>query len=697
MTTSATSKTNDTRQSGAPAGQGSARRVSRGMAHIAGLDGLRALAIVAVLVFHLNASWLPGGFLGVDVFFVVSGFLITSLLVHEHRRTGRIAFSQFWLRRARRLVPALVLCVITSVLIARLVSGDLLVGIGRQILGALTFSTNWVEITAGSSYFDQTAPQLFMNFWSLAVEEQFYLLWPLVTVGLLAVASSRVRVVSALAFGAVSSLLMALLFDPVGDSTRAYYGTDTHLMGLMIGAAIAFAWASPSMALRIAPSQWGLAGRVAVPLAAVVLLALVFRLDESNPFTFRGGILLACLATGVLVLGLLDRHPTARRGPTAWQSLASNPVAVWIGQRSYSLYLWHWPVILIIAIDHPAAPGTIDHLLTRLWCVVVILALADLTYRFVETPFRRDGFTAVGARVLVTIGRSSRRVRQAVAATVAITAVLTVVVLVTAPDQSQTAVLLEQNEAEAAAGAIGSPAAGGEAGLGMGPGTVSPLLATVAPSSPWALRPGSPSPAAGAAPTPSAPPAPAAGKRVDAADAKASFTMPAGTEIDAYGDSIMVGSLGALRYYFDGIRIDAKSNRRWSDGLAQVKAQADGNRRAVVLAFGTNWGVDADQTRATLDVLGPDRMVVLVNIMGPMSRIEKDNETLAAIAAERPNVEVADWASAVRAHPDQLQSDRIHPSLTGAHLFAKTVRQAFADLSQQNTGQPVTLKDLPIP
>ncbi len=691
MTTSATSEINDTRQPGAPFGEGSARRVSRGMAHINGLDGLRALAIIAVLVFHLNASWLPGGFLGVDVFFVVSGFLITSLLVHEHRRTGRVAFSQFWLRRARRLVPALVLCVVTSVLIARLVSGDLLVGIGRQIFGALTFSTNWVEITAGSSYFDQTAPQLFMNFWSLAVEEQFYLVWPLVTLGLLAVASSRVRVASALAIGAGSSVLMALVFDPAGDSTRVYYGTDTHLMGLMIGAAIAFAWASPKMSLRIAPSQWGLFGRGAVPLAAVVLLALMFRLDESNPFTFRGGILLACLATGVLVLGLLDRQPGR---PTAWQSLASNPVAVWIGQRSYSLYLWHWPVILIIAIDHPAAPGTIDHLLTRLWCVVVTLALADLTYRFVETPFRRDGFKAVGSRVLVTVGRCSRRVRQAVAATVAVTAVLTIVVLVTAPDQSQTAMLLEQNEAEAAAGSLGSPAPGSGTVLG----TVSPLLPAVSPASPWALRAGSSSsPASGTTTTPSAPAAPAPGKSVDAADAKASFTMPAGTEIDAYGDSIMVGSLGALRYYFDGIRIDAKSNRRWSDGLAQVKARADGNRRAVVLAFGTNWGVDADQTRATLDALGPDRMVVLVNIMGPMARVDNDNDTLAAIAAERPNVEVADWASAVRAHPDQLQSDRIHPSLTGAHLFAKTVRQAFADLSEQHTGQKVTLKNLPIP
>ncbi len=175
MTTSARPLRQE-RSAPAEAATGSAPRGDhRSRDRIEGLDGLRALAIVGVLVFHLDAAWLPGGFLGVDVFFVVSGFLITTLLVREHRRTGRVALSQFWVRRARRLLPALVLCVVTSVLIARVVSADLLVDVGRQMVGALTFSTNWLEITAGSSYFDQTAPQLFMNFWSLAVEEQFYL------------------------------------------------------------------------------------------------------------------------------------------------------------------------------------------------------------------------------------------------------------------------------------------------------------------------------------------------------------------------------------------------------------------------------------------------------------------------------------------------------------------------------------------
>src|SRR6476660_2085052 len=385
-------------------------------ARIEGLDGLRALAIVGVLVYHLNASWLPGGFLGVDVFFVVSGFLITTLLLREHHRSGRIALSQFWVRRARRLLPALVLCVVTSVLIARGVSQDLLVDVGRQMLGALTFSTNWLEITAGTSYFDQTAPQLFMNFWSLAVEEQFYLLWPLLTLALLAL-SSRMRVGVAVAVGAASSLLMAALFTPGTDATRVYYGTDTHVMGLMAGAALAFAWASPQLALRVAPSRWGRPGSYAVPLALVVLLAERALLDEQSTLTFRGGIVLASLATAVLVMGVVERRPG---GVTAIQRVMRHPVSGWVGARSYSIYLWHWPVILLVALDNPSAPGTMAHPLTRVWCVLVTVALADLTFRFVETPFRTRGFRGVASAARGSLSGLTRRGKRGLAAAVAV-------------------------------------------------------------------------------------------------------------------------------------------------------------------------------------------------------------------------------------------------------------------------------------
>jgi len=656
VTTSAVSRADGPGHSAGPAAATSRRPPAHARpGRIEGLDGVRALAIIGVLVYHLNASWLPGGFLGVDVFFVVSGFLITTLLVREHGRTGRIDLSKFWLRRARRLLPALVLCVLVSVLMARLVSQDLLVSIGRQLLGALFFSTNWVEITAGSSYFDQTAPQLFMNFWSLAVEEQFYLLWPFITAALLTV-SGRARVGVALAVGGTSALLMALLFSPGTDATRVYYGTDTHLVGLMVGAALAVAWASPRLSLRVAPSRWGRHGRYAVPLAAAVLLAEMVLLDEDSPGTFRGGIVLASVATAVLVMGVIDRQPGTT---TVVQRLARHPIATWVGARSYSIYLWHWPVILLVALDNPSAPGSAGFWLNRTWCVVVTLALADLTFRLVETPFRTRGLRGVASLVRARAGGLGRRTRQAVAATAAALTVTTIVVLATAPDMSETARMLAANEAAAQGDPAGSSA--------RPSGTPSATATTPAAdlSNPPASNP--------------------------------SFTMPTGPEIDAYGDSMMVGSLQALRYYFPGIRIDAKSNRRWSDAVTAVSARGASNRRAVVLAFGTNAGVDEDRVRQVLDALGPGRMVVLVNVMGPFSRVDSDNATLNLSARGRSNVVVADWASAVRAHPEQVQSDRVHPTIKGAHLFSRTVRHALADLSERNTGKPVVLRELPIP
>ena len=622
-------------------------------ARLAGLDGLRAVAIAAVFTFHLNPAWLPGGFLGVDVFFVVSGFLITTLLEREYARTGTIDLPGFWTRRARRLLPALFVCVPVSVLLARIVEADLLVGIGRQVLGALTFSTNWLEIAAGSDYFNATTPQLFMNFWSLAVEEQFYLVWPLVTVLLVTyVPRWTHRVAIAGALGLTSTLLMAALFDPAAGSTRVYYGTDSHLMGLMFGAALAFGYAAPDHG-PLAHALWSRVRRPATGAAFVLLAALLLVLDESSPWTFRGGLALASLCTAVLIAGVVDGTGRAER-------VLDLAALRWVGERSYGIYLWHWPVILIVGSDLPSAPGAPGYVWTRAWCVIVTLALADLSYRFVESPVRRDGWrTTINRLVRPTTHHPA--LGTVAVGVVASSLVLVLVVLVTAPNQTSTQRLIEANEAAAARASA----------------TMSGT------SSPTASRPAS---------TPTT----ASGTKTVVAG-NAAFTMPSGTEIDAYGDSMMVGSWHALRYYFPGIRIDAKSNRRYADGLAQVTLSGDKIRRAVILSFGTNAGVEEEDVRSTLDRLGPARMVVLVNLHLNMSRTAKDNATLERVSDAYPNVIVADWNAAVTANPRQLQPDGIHPSLVGAHLYAKTIRQAFATLSAQHTGVAVKLKTLPIP
>ena len=629
-------------------------RPARG--HLAGLDGLRALAIVAVVVFHLDPDWLPGGFLGVDVFFVISGFLITTLLVREHRRTGRVDLAGFWIRRARRLLPALMIVVPVSILIARTVETDLLVGIRRQALGALTFSTNWLEIASGSNYFSATSPQLFMNFWSLAVEEQFYLFWPVVTLGLLALHRRFALTQGAIAaivlgVGIVSAGLMALTYDPV-NATRAYYGTDTHLFGLMLGAALAIVWTGPGRAwttttVWAARRTWIIGGSV-VTIAAVLLFA-----GEHTVWTFRLGIPLVSVATALLLLASVDR-------PGPLRTVLELPPLTWIGARSYGIYLWHWPVILIVGQDIPTNAGTTEFVWTRVWAVVVTLALADLSFRFVETPVRRLGFRGS----LNRIGRSVRSLstggRRAIAGTAVVLATALAFAVLTAPDISRTQRMIEDNAA---------------------------ALERRQPSP-------TPSEAKGATQEPS--PAPSATTAVDPDDRSADFTMPTGDEMQVFGDSMVVGSIPALEYYFPGVRIDAKSNRRWSDGLAAVTESGNSLRRAVVLAFGTNAGTDPAAVEKTLDAIGEDRMVVLVNLHADrLSRIDGDNAALEEIASKRPNVAIADWDSSVDAV--DLQADGIHPSLGGAHTYAATIRQAFADLSKEHTGTAVTLKELPRP
>ena len=619
-----------------PGGDAVPTRPPRG--HLAGLDGLRALAIGAVMIFHLDPDWLPGGFLGVDIFFVISGFLITTLLVRERERDGSIDLRGFWTRRARRLLPALLVVVPACILIARTVEADLLVGIRRQALGALTFSTNWLEIANGSDYFHSTSPQLFMNFWSLAVEEQFYLAWPLVTIALLAARrhlglSWGVLGALVLSVGVGSALLMALRYDPA-DVTRVYYGTDTHLVGLMLGAAMAMTWAGPTRAGTITP-QWHRWRRHVVVGAGVLLAGLLVLADEGSAWTFRLGIPLVSLATALLLLASVDR-------PGRLRTVLEAPPLRWIGTRSYGIYLWHWPVILVIGQDIPAAAGTASFVWTRVWAVVVTLALADLSFRFVETPVRRLGFGGAMRAAGRTLLRVPPRGRQAAAATVALAGLVLAAVLLTAPEKTSTQATLEDNAAQASA--------------------------------------------------------PRETAAVEVAAGNPDFRMPRGQEIDVFGDSMAVGSLHALRYYFPGVQIDAKSNRRWSDGQTQVRSAGDSLRRAVVLAFGTNAGTDEQTVRALIKDIGPDRMVVIVNLHADrLTRITKDNSTLEEIAKDHPNVAIADWDAAVSADPDQLQADGIHPSLSGAHVYAKVIRQAFADLSEKHTGKKVTLEELPMP
>ncbi|MGO1590992.1 MAG: acyltransferase family protein [Ancrocorticia sp.] len=604
-------------------------RAIRRPKRIRGLDGIRALAVLAVLIFHLRPASLPGGFIGVDIFFVVSGFLITSLLIRERASKGSIDFTRFWLRRARRLLPAVFLTVIVSVSGGLILGNDLLVGILRQTIGALTFSTNWVEIAAGSSYFAGTSPQLFAHFWSLAVEEQFYLLWPVLFVLVMMFTTTWVQRIALAGGGAaISAILMGVLVTPGVDVTRVYYGTDTHSFGLLLGVGLAFIWAGTRWLDSPAFSWFS-------PLLAIVsgagIIILMLTLDENSAFTFRGGLLLASVLTAVLIASLLPENRVLL-------ALAEAAPVQWIGERSYGIYLWHWPVFLMLTALFPAtASDSWMSWVVRALALAGTLTIAAWSYRAVEQPVRNLGFREATLRCVNAV-KNGGKAPRIVAACTALLIVTSAVGIVTAPTKSAAQAAIEQ----------------GEERLNSATPTKDDLSANM---------PGGTS------------------------AANADFTVPEGSEITGFGDSLLVTASGGLSRHFPDIQMDAKSNRQWQHAEDVVKSNLDAGtvRRAVIIDYGTNAGVPDPQTvRNVLDMLGPDRMIVVVNLYGTSTFIEAANNTLAEIVEDYPNAIIADWNSAASENPDMLQPDQTHPNIPGSDLFAQTVHSAFEELAKQH-------------
>jgi len=360
------------------------------------LDGVRALAVSAVLVFHARPDWLPGGFLGVDAFFVLSGFLITGLLLAEWQRTGRVRLAAFWGRRARRLLPALLLVLVAVVTAARyLLSPEELPALRLDALAALGYVANWRMIFRGGDYFAQTAPASpLQHTWSLGIEEQFYLLWPLLVVGMLRLRHARSALVALCVVGTgAAALWAATLYRPGQDPGRVYYGTDTRAGALLVGCAIA-------LLPRLRPGRW-LAALAGLALAA----ALVFARGDSG-WLYRGGLTGIALAVGVGIA-----HLASAPAGLAARALALPPVA-WVGQISYGLYLWHWPLFAALNADRTGLTG-VPLFGVR---IAATVAIATASFYLVERPVRRG----TGLRLVpAAAGAVAATAAVVVAATVA--------------------------------------------------------------------------------------------------------------------------------------------------------------------------------------------------------------------------------------------------------------------------------------
>lgn len=349
--------------------------------HITGLDGIRAIAVIMVLAYHLKLALFKSGFLGVTVFFVLSGYLITGILISEVEEEGTIDLKNFWLRRIRRLVPAVMSMAVVIIFVSAVVNRIIFTKGCKDFLASVLGFNNWWQIFNKVSYFEAAGvPSPFTHCWSLAIETQFYLIYPLILLGIYKLVKSRGegRANRGLLFAGVtlllaliSVILMIVLFDPQQDASRVYYGTDTRAFSLLFGALLAILWEYRMVPRRLSSSVNMVLGSVSF----AVLLVMTIAINGSSNFWYRGGQFVGTILT-VLVIYTVSGRKT-------WLSrFLSNPVLKWIGDRSYSIYLWHYPIILLISKGIKAS-----------WWITLIeivlsVVLAELSYRFIETPIR---------------------------------------------------------------------------------------------------------------------------------------------------------------------------------------------------------------------------------------------------------------------------------------------------------------------
>jgi peptidoglycan/LPS O-acetylase OafA/YrhL len=654
-----------------------------------GLDGLRALAVTAVLLYHADLPWIPGGFLGVEVFFVISGYLITALLLAEWHEKGSIDLKNFWQRRARRLLPALYLLLVVTLTFAVVFLPSEVAGLRGDVLAAVGYVTNWFLIFGQESYFESVGrPSVLQHLWSLAVEEQFYLIWPIVLATGLGMGATRLRrrrvLMLAIAGAVASSVAMAVLYTPGVDPSRIYYGTDTRATGLLCGVALAFLW-SPNDKYRPADHRhhgpwfpdrgrfrrrWGWTAPLVfdlVGLAALGALTWFFlHLGEFQPFLYRGGLALVALATVAAIMAVV--HPFTHLGTIL---LGSAPLR-WIGVRSYGIYLWHWPVFMVTRPELDVPFGGLPLLALRIGVTIV---LADLSYRFVETPIRRG---AIGrAWKVLREARGPRRWQLrlqwtgAVIPILASLALLGVAVAHAKPPEkpsylaSMKAVhTAEQPQHEPSTTEGNNPS-----------GTV---------SSSDQGREGAPGEKANRADASAAGSQADTEKTIEGATSTGRLGGASGYtgSVSAIGDSVMLGAVGGLQKDIKGLTVvDAEVGLQVYDAINILKSRrATGQLGSVVIVhLGNNGTFTRQEFEQIMRILSGVDRVVFVNVKVPRSWEGPNNEVISEGVNRHSNAVLVDWHSASMNHPEYFYSDGYHLRPEAQKVYADLISSYLPD------------------
>ena len=359
----------------------------RGIQYIPAIDGLRALAVIAVMFYHLGFSWIPGGFLGVDLFFVISGYVITRLLLDSIAQSGGLDLRGFYIARARRLLPALIFMLVSTVIAIGIWAPDTIKRLLIDTPFSLTGTMNWWLVAHHQDYFESIGrPPLLQHTWSLAVEAQFYLIWPLILYFILKRLGKKVIPAASLIIAAASGVALLLLSFSLDASnaskvSHVYFGTDTHSIGLFLGAALAVSWIPQNFTINVTKQAQNFIDGVGV-IGFIGILSCFLFIDETQPTLYKIAFPLAGLFGAAIIMSVV--HPASRFAP-----VLQNPVFLWIGERSYSIYLWHW---VIFQVTRPSVDLAGKEWALNSLRILIVFALSDISLRFVELPIRRGVF-----------------------------------------------------------------------------------------------------------------------------------------------------------------------------------------------------------------------------------------------------------------------------------------------------------------